>query len=182
MITIQNTRFNGQKYVDAPHQSRIDKALVSLVRFELGYGGYVRHVDTTEVVTVTQVMAAMDTVTFTGSIAEMRHLVSVAAAHVAINGGATRTTLIEKMSGPIVELANGNALLITHMGPIILGTSMARAALLAGFANNLGFEENQIEAEYSSIADKINKASFEDLISALLLREETGIPLPEILN
>lgn len=79
MIKVESIRNNGGEDYRYPDQERTTaSAFVSLVRFELGYGATLLDLSLTKVQVRTQVLAATDVVTFTGSEEEMRPLVAAA--------------------------------------------------------------------------------------------------------
>lgn len=77
MITIKNERINGG--MSAPetiYDATVEKAIESLMIYEIGFGGFVKSVSETEIVTETRAFSCIDTTRFSGPESEIVVLIS----------------------------------------------------------------------------------------------------------
>lgn len=78
MIRITNERWNGAQCPSTNDERPVDRALISLVKYELGYGGVITQLTKTKIVVNTRILNCSDIVTFEGSENDMRPLVEAA--------------------------------------------------------------------------------------------------------
>jgi hypothetical protein len=149
-----------------------DEALRSLVIYELGFGGQVVDLTRTDggdrVVVRTHVMAADDTVTFTGPSDEMNMVTSTAAYWLMFQE--QRTPLVEALSDRIMAVTKGEALLVGTVGVMMVGASFARLAVLAAY----GVEDLEV-------AKRLCGLSMEDMLAALAMSKKDNTSPAEIL-
>lgn len=165
MITIYGYRtdvYGGEVYDMPPlHDAKIEDALISFVKFELGYGGYVSDLkqddDKIVITTRTQVMSKIDTTIFSGPIKEMMILIEIAYLMNKINTD-HRKELVDTTISSLGEHA-GIPFILVHAAPLIMGALAAKVALLAV----LGAEPNTL------LFEELKKSDIKDLCAAWAL-------------
>ena len=75
MITNTNVRDNGIVHDPIVKEQSTDKALKSLVVFELGFGGRIVEITPFKIITRTLYPGGVDTTTFEGRVSEMKPLI-----------------------------------------------------------------------------------------------------------
>lgn len=171
---IKHTNFrNGEKI--SQYNERPAQALISMSVFELGYGGTVTEWSSTRIVVDTLVFSVRDRTIFEGSEDEMRFLVTVAGYHAAITSdGESRQALIGETSAFLGKLPDGNGglpFVVATLGPFYMGKLATTAALLYA----AGITEPEEIGSLFPIPLK-------DLVAAVQLSHELGMPLPEIMR
>lgn len=169
MISISGERHKPHEPVfkDMPALRQVSEseALVTLLKFELGYGGQVVKVDCTgdrvTVTTCTRVLACTDYMTFSGSKKDMEtfcRVVSAWALFLKTNG--------RPLAGAVADLLGGqNTFIQTGLGPMLMGEGAARAALFMAF--------DVPEEAYQGL----RKAKFEDVIAAVCLNPQDPLSI-----
>lgn len=146
MISIWGQREQLQPYVLAPdyparYTATLGQAMETFVAYELGFGGRVSNVVTTDVVTIevqTRVMGKLDTTWFQGSVTDMRPLLVVAAQHSRVWKDHSQELIDSCLK--VMEwqgLVPGRPLFITMAAPHIAGELSTKTALLIA----MGFSE-----------------------------------------
>ncbi len=168
-------RGSGQKNLGEYEQTAA-KALESMVVSELGFGGQVIDLSPTRVAIETPLFGGdIDTTIFEGSEEEMVLIVKVAAHHAMImNDEKSREVIIGKAVdslGMLPKEIGGLPLYISLLAPFLLGGRSAGVALLFG----VGITDPEIVKTFAPI-------SLKDLVAAVGLSVETGMPLPEVVQ
>lgn len=177
MIKHTNLRDKGQGVKNlGEYEQSTAEALKSMVVYELGYGGVITELSPTKVVVETHIFGGTkDTTIFEGPKEEMELIVKAAAHHAALIGDeASRNVLIEKsvdFLGTLPKEVGGLPLFIAMTAPMIMGEMSTVAALLA----SVGITDPEVVKTLVPI-------SLKDLMAAVELYHETGMPLPEIVR
>lgn len=177
MIKCTNLRDKGQGVKNlGEYEQSAERALASMVVYELGCGGFVTDLSPTKVVVETHIFGGTkDTTIFNGPKEEMELIVKVAAHHAALMSDETsRSTLVEKAVDFLETLPKeigGLPLYIAMTTPFIMGGLSAAVALL--FA--VGITDLEVVKGLAPI-------SLKDLVAAVELYRETDTPLPEIVR
>lgn len=160
----------------ARHERTVAQAMVSLVKYELGYGGVITNVviaeDRATIEVKTRVMAKLDTVWFEGDIEEMKPLLSVAYHHLKVMSE-NREDLVEGTVRVMEKhgLVPGLPLFITTASPMIMGDMATKTAML-GAMGVTTIEE----------AIQFGKHSIEDLCAAWELAGYTNDGMGSLLT
>jgi hypothetical protein len=128
---IYGERYNGElcKDVPAKHKVTPQKALYSMLKWELGYGGKVKNISETEIVTETQIFACTDTTYFTGTKEEVSLLLKALSVYYQV----TKFCQDPVITGVCKTLAGQTTLVVVNYGPILIGTAYAKTTMLATF-------------------------------------------------
>ena len=130
MITYTNSRTNGGEPHVVQNTRSVIGALISLIWYELGYGGKIKELTPTKIVIFTRVLAAQDTVTFEGNEKEMKILLAGVFYH-----SRTSPNLVQ-IAEKVIQITKGNALLTSHSaimftGGVLGGGKRLRACIMA---------------------------------------------------
>lgn len=132
MIRITWQRVNsGEIFQNPARNEEPYAALRSLAVHELGYGGQLTSVDTVgnhaSITVVTRVLNCVDTTTFSGTPEEMRILLEFCACYALV----AQARDMNRLSQQVLDTlgVNSNTLLITNMGPMLIGNSEVLTAL-----------------------------------------------------
>lgn len=133
MIKVTSERNNGCQGPTMISERTVGRSLMSLCKFELGFGGRLIEVKPTKLVTLTHVMSCEDRTTFEGPEKEMKTL-SLAALLFMNMSKTGESELMDRM----IEFTGGRPLLITAFGGLSevlhrVPISLAAAALAVGF-------------------------------------------------
>jgi len=158
-----------ETFHDCPpkHEKSIDEALVSIIVFELAYGGYPISIEPNHIVVQTQVMGCIDEVHVTGEENELQPL------HLALSFWKEACTSVdtETLSYQLVEMTKGPPLEIAMMATLLLGQNRVKACiLLASGAND----------EQLKDAMDLEKLNPEDALALVRLSQETGKRVTEL--
>lgn len=173
MIRNTKLRNNGELHNFGTHEVSAQKALETLVVWELGYSGFVTDISPTKVVVETHIFSCKDTTILEGSEEEMQLIVRVAVYHsLLMSNEKNRSTLIDRTAdflGTLPKEIGGLPLYISIVAPMLIGGSSASIALLLA----VGITDLETVKILRAIQLK-------DLVAAVQLHYETGIPLTEI--
>lgn len=123
------------------NETSVKKALISMLKYEFGYGGYVSDFksmkeigepETIRIEVKTKVLAALDRTVWTGPRNEMRKLALVAAVFMAVhNTKATREAIQNNVVNHLIEDMRVNTLMLVNLGPWMIGQNTIITALAA---------------------------------------------------
>lgn len=171
---------DGGHHTQPSFGKSIERALIHLVVYELGYGGMVTDITETSVSVSTKIMGCLDKVTFKGTAEEMKALRMVAAAH----AGSWLTAQDEMIEATVKTLNRtlgdkaGSPMLLTMCAGFAQGAVSTPVALAMAFG--LGEADTKLVVEHwGGMFDA--KSKREDLIAALFLSQETNTMLGDIL-
>lgn len=172
-ITVWGTRQkpNEPLFTDCPARTEksTDEALITLLKYELGYGGRPVDITPTRVTVVTHVLSCEDTTHFEDSEADMLPI------HQALYWWGKATENDDMLISRAAEqLAGTSAFVITNMAPMLLGGSRIRLALFL----SMGITDQK---KLTYLLD-LKGPALEDLVAAIRLAEETGADLKEVVE
>ena len=173
MITIFNERINGD-YVCSPisRDSGLFDAMVSLLKYELGFGGKIVEITKERVKIVTHVLSCVDTTTFSGSEEDMLPLVQATLLWAKLSSDEFVVDEILKKSWNMIANKAGTAspLIATKFLPMIVGQSkyIVVMAMIAGIdaVDILKVDNNSDKLAIIQLAAETGK-SFGELYSEL---------------
>lgn len=170
MIQIDMTRHNGELFVYPPRFESVQRALRSLVEFELGFGGRVVDATPTRIEVHTSVLACRDTAVFSGTAEDMRLLVEVVAYMTVIEN--ERADLVSRRTvDQLMATTHGNPFQMMCLTPLVFGNVRPlRLAVMLAYGIS---DEETLRAG--------NQTKLGDLLSALELTHECGCTLNEAL-
>jgi hypothetical protein len=163
MIIAYMTRDNGSLFHDDRAYTPLN-ALISLAKWELGYGANVVDISPTTVKVQTCLLGCVDTTTFAGTEDDMKKLVLVVSLYVKVKHHGLEG--MAKRAWEVVQ--NKTALVITGLGPMLIGKQATLVAVCAAY--NAPLESLEL----------LRSMDLADVITALELREETGEELQTI--
>lgn len=168
MITISDQRTRGNERPFPPIEARRTPAaaLRHLVMYELGYGGDVIDITETSVTVRTNVLDCVDTVTFSGTYAEMHPLVEAAILHLELSKHERvyQDALIDR----VMHVTKGIPLMVKMCGGIILGSFKAKAICL-----------HLLEVTDEDLGKQLTGATISDLLTLVELVRFDHVPLRE---
>ncbi len=169
MISYTNERYNGDRYV-TKHTKTVSDALHSLIKFEIGYGGTIQDITRERVVIKTEVMAAVDTVTFEGTEEEMALLVEAAGFAIMANpfGDQAPEAYKDKVVGDVMAFTKGLPLLVRMGSGIIMGNTVSKVVLLS----MIGSQEH---------AEHLSSIRNDDLFAIMMLVRQDKVSIDDAL-
>lgn len=169
--TFQRTRGNEPPFSAIICEKTVDKALTTLLLYEIGYGGIIVTLESTKVTVVTGVMECIDTTTFTGDVEEMALLTEAAAFSIIMNPMQkhARKEYTDSVVNTVMEVTKGNPLLIKMSSGIVIGNSTLKNTLMAMCQN----EEAIIE---------LKKLNTKDLMAIVIMVRLEGVSLKEAME
>jgi hypothetical protein len=118
MIEIWCWRNNGAgEILMSSRYADVDEAVVSLLKYEMGYGGKISHLSDTSLTVKTQVLACKDRTVYTGEKEEMAYLLAALKLWLEAEEKVSIDDLWKKVS----EMSKGKALLVTCLTPLVKG-------------------------------------------------------------
>lgn len=164
MISIHGFRQDG-KYIEnnVPplHESKIENALISFAKFELGYGGHVTAItedaDKVTIKTETKILSKLDTTIFSGSKEEMEPLLKIA--YLVSSTQKIDIKIFVDIINKTLGKNAGTPFFLVNFAPLIIGDLSVKTALLVA----LGAEPN------TEMFEKLKKYNIEDLCAAWAL-------------
>lgn len=167
---------DGYHYPDTVRDQSVDKALASLIKYEIGYGGIVTSVTPTSVVIVTRIMGCVDTTTFTGDAQEMKLLVE-AAAYSTVTAPITDfapKAYRDQAIDQVMQVSGGKPLLIKLAAGMITGRMGQRSLLILMTA--------QEESADPTILPRLAKTKIDDLFDMMIMVRVEGASLASVLE
>jgi len=152
----------GEKYGPDEYKRSVEDALEMLVKYELGWGADVTDfcMDPPRIETRTRVMGCIDTTIFTGSVDEMKPLLSI----LPIWAQAKSTVAMEAIAEKVIEVTNGNALLITHgVADLLYGKMIVKRMMLIA----LGIVNDDTLKQFELLTEKDFKSALSFLVEGL---------------
>lgn len=152
-------------------KTSVGKAVISAVRYELGYGGALQikedHMTTRSLTIVTPVINKVDTVTFTADTdEEYLALVSAVAMFMAIKTQLTDDVLL-KRHFPNMDTKGMRAFDVCHTYPVIAGLDRTRATYIGLLVDAM---------DEMDMATRLTNRNVDDLEALLQLRYEGATP------
>lgn len=147
-----------------------EAGVYAILKYELGYGGRVQSIDEDRMVVKTRVLAKIDTVTVEFETDE-EHKMMAAALHYWLQ--AVDDVDPVEVVEPFIKATKGNAFLITHALPLIVGQSRVKRTLLLalGLADKPDVVKRLVEVgpeETVAVAELVREGySYEDALSTL---------------
>jgi len=172
MNVTYHRRKPGEECPPVTREVSPSQALISLVKFELGFGGHVTELTSTRVSTQTQVMACTDLTTWEGTEAEMKRVYEVALNHAALMHF-EKDKVISKATDAFMQLPERMRipLFATTLLPMVMGEQTGMIALLAGYSIQ---DQEQVK--------KLVGMGVENALALLTLADETGVSVEEALR
>ncbi len=171
MINRRQARFDSSGH---EHEPLIDKvselcALRSLIQYELGYGGVITNLSSSEVEVRTKVLNKTDFTIFTGEPEEMKRLVRVAAFHSQMLAQLSPSASADVVRELLGDQA-GNPFLFTNLAPLVIGNS-AKLTFCVALAE---VPEERLE--------QFARVGWDDLFAAFEMAEADGLSFIEVFN
>ena len=147
----------------------LDEALVSMLKFEYGYGGRPTVIRPTRVATFTTVLNCRDRTVWEGSEEEMRPLVLVSRAFLDTLHPEVNHVLAETLAPKLHEASGGNAFLVSGLAPLFAGGARLRMLCLL------------LCSDFSDAAvARAKSMDIEDVVPVVTLAHETGRTFSEV--
>lgn len=142
MIEYTTTRYDGRYEHTIKRSLTQGRAVISLIRFELGFGGTVTHITPTKVVVQTPVFGKMDVTAFEGGKEEMRPLVEGTQVFHSLKGVAAESYTAQALE--LLRRADGGfrPLDVVMFGPMLGSMGYVKPTLLSLICS----EPSQMEA------------------------------------
>lgn len=165
MISKHSTRDKGRGETYDFGTAKIDlkEALISLIKFELAYGGQITDCTETRVAVRTRVLNCIDDTVFTGTAKEMEPLVRAAAYWLFVVDGIKKeheSGIMPNELDHLMEITKGIPLLIHMSHGIILGHPRAKAT--AAMLFNPTTEEQVKKLMEMSLEDMLDMAAMKE--------------------
>lgn len=175
MIRITGHRINSGERFETPARSEEPyEALRSLAVYELGYGGRLTNFILTdnqaEVTVRTNICNCVDTTVFSGTREEMEILLQFLGCYAAI----VQIRDLDRMSQEVLDmLGNSNTLIITHLGPMLMGMSEIFSALVVWAE----LDEDQVELAQDVVSHntRSGRSGLVSLIEVIEFVRELGV-------
>ncbi len=174
MITIMAERFNGERFIDDPRQVSVSRALTRLVKYELGFGGKVTSISKNQITVETQVLNCHDTTTFAGSEEEMKPLYE-AATFFMVASDRFHASSIEAVFNRLQEVGLTSAFALTAIGPILVGQTMVKTAMVLACGIQDETEVRQAVALETDDFYSVLELALETGKSVSSLRQQLGV-------
>ncbi|MDR3616602.1 MAG: hypothetical protein P4L53_23785 [Candidatus Obscuribacterales bacterium] len=133
MIEIINRRNNGAECEPIVRHESPEKALYSMVKFELGYGGMIVAASETSITVRTRVLNCVDHTTFSGSQQDMRPLIETA--YFFMEACKHDDQSIDQVVEQLAATPSGKGLrtfYLTNLAPLLLGQKRVSVACMLG--------------------------------------------------
>lgn len=166
-MTITRTcyRNNGMECEPITHTQTLNQAMVSLLAYEYGYGGFPVRVEPELVEVHTRVFNCLDRTVWVGPAAEIAPLMEVSR-YVAVTFTKPVTdALAEAVAPKLLDVTEGSPLLVAGLAGMFTGAVRLRAACL------LWCDGPKFSAES---VDRAKRLSMEDFVSVAVLAKESG--------
>lgn len=167
-ILIVNKRFNGVVCPPISRNDTVANALISLIKYEIGYGGHVTDIHPTRVVIRTQVLGCTDTTTYSGSEEDMKPLLETACYEVMSRKHVDMDAIFEKMKAWLPDMRAG---FVVWSSGLFIGAEKVRLLLI--LASGLDPKDERVKKLKSDDLEAVMKlvadgAQPEDALAAAL--------------
>ncbi|MGB4768324.1 MAG: hypothetical protein WBP22_03635 [Candidatus Saccharimonas sp.] len=157
MIEYTTTRHSGPRQDTIVREKKVGDSLISLVRFELGWGGQVIEMTETRITTRTPIFDFIDITTFEGSIDEMRVLVVATSLFYELQDDDTlKSRATQGALNTISHLREGlSPRNIKDFGPVLANGEFVKAALVGAMCTDPALLETILLRPIDDVADAI---------------------------
>jgi hypothetical protein len=175
---IKRENFHNDHHMSTYDQT-LSQALVSLLKYELGFGGQITQVTEEKLVVQTQIFSHREVTIWTGTPAEMAPLLHVAAAwYTAVTDSPLTEAIVNNAAKSLLgENGTVSPIVISFASPFIIGMSRQRAIQTMLALGNL--PEDQLSKE---LVKKIADMPVNDWASIYDLSLSSGRPFLDIMN